>query len=250
MIVAASTECFSELSLPTALQKLADLEYTNVEIAIDEQGQHLKPSAVRDNLENALAQCRNAQRLTPVAYSLNITAEGEEYYEQFAAICRLAKVTKVFTITIPSAELGTPFNAEVERLQRLVSIASVDGILVGIKSQIGRMSEDPDTVAVLCNNVKGLGLTLDPSHYICGPHQGRGYEQLLKYVYHVHLRDSTKTELQVRVGQGEIEYGKLYNQLSRHNYNRTLCAHVSPMEGVDHSGEMRKIRLLLESLLF
>ena len=35
----------------------------------------------------------------------------------------------------------------------------------------------------------------------------------MKYVQHVHLRDSTKQKLHVRVGQGEIDYGKLIQQL-------------------------------------
>ena len=111
------------------------------------------------------------------------------------------------------------------------------------------LTEDPDTAVVLCDNVKGLGLTLDPSHYICGPHFHRSIDKLMKYVYHVHLRDSAKDQLQVRIGQGEVEYGRLVNQLNTVGYNRALSVHVTEMEGTDHMGEMRKMRLLLESLL-
>ena len=71
----------------------------------------------------------------------------------------------------------------------------------------------------------------------------------MKYVQHVHLRDSTKQKLYVRVGQGEVDYGKLIQQLARVNYDRALSVHMPPLEGFDHRAEMRKIRLLLESLL-
>ena len=125
----------------------------------------------------------------------------------------------------------------------------MEGVRLGVLSQIGRLTEDPDTVAVLCDNVKGLGLSLDPSHYICGPYRNRGYDKLMKYVYHVHLRDSKKDELQVRVGQGEIDYGKLVNQLKREKYNHALTVHMTEIPGVDHAAELRKIRLLLESWL-
>jgi sugar phosphate isomerase/epimerase len=184
------------------------------------------------------------------AYEVEIDAAGDEYYEQFRACCRLAKATKVVTITIPSAPLGTPFNEEVERLRKLVGIAGLEGVRVGIRSQVGRLSEDPDTVTVLCNNVDGLGLALDPSHYICRP-EGKPvkYDKLIKYVYHVHLRDSRKDQLQVRVGQGLIEYGKIISQLENVGYNRALSVYITPMEEVDHSAELRKLRLLLESLL-
>jgi sugar phosphate isomerase/epimerase len=249
VLVAASTECYSNLPLPDAISRLCDLEFTSVEIAINEDGLQLKPSQVVADVDQAAVICRDTHRLDIVAYDVNITAPGEEYYRQFRAICQLAKATKVVTLTIPSCELGTPFNEEVERLRKLVAIAATDGVRVGIKSQIGRLSQDPDTVVVLCDNVKGLGLSLDPSHYICGPHAGRPIDKLIKYVYHVLLRDSKKDRLQVRVGQGEIEYGRLIQQLQKVNYSRALSVHIMEVPDVDHQVELRKMRLLLESLL-
>lgn len=251
MFVAASTECFSNLPLDTALERLVDLEYNRVEIAIRERGNQLKPSEVHADLDAAVLACRETHRLTPVAYIVDIDAEGDRYYEQFAACCRLAKATKVVTITVPSGELGTPFNAEIERLRELVRIGSLDGVQVGLKTEVGRMSQDPDTAIVLCDNVKGLGITLDPSHFVVGPNKGANYDQIFKYVIHLQLRDTTKEKLQVRVGQGEVEYGRLVTQLSKYRYNRALCVNILDNDepGVDHMAEMRKMRLLLESLL-
>lgn len=249
MIVSASTECFFDLSLTKALERLADLEYTSVELAIFEDGDQLKPSQVLADVEGAVALCRNSRRLDVVAFDVRITAEKEAHYEQFTAICRMAKAAKVVTLTIPSAEKGTPFNEEVEHLRRLVDIATLHGVRVGLKSQVGRMSEDPDTVMVLCDNVKGLGLSLDPSHYIFGPLQGRSFDKIMKYVYHVQLRDTSKKAFQVRVGQGEVEYGRITTILQKQKYNRALSVNITEMADVDHVGEMRKMRLLLESLL-
>jgi sugar phosphate isomerase/epimerase len=249
VFVAASTDCFPDLSLDGALERLVDLEYTNTEIALYEQGHQLRPSEIHADLERAIATCRETYRLSVAAYAVDITAEGELYYEQFASCCQLAKATKVVTITVPAAELGTPFNAEIERLRRLVAIATHESVVVGIKTETGRVTQDPDTAVVLCDNVKGLGITLDPSHYVFGPHGNGGYEQVMKHVVHVQLRDTTKDTLQVRVGQGLVEYGKLVTQLSKVRYNRALSVVIQPMADVDHNAEMRKLRLLLESLL-
>ncbi len=249
MLVAASTECFGNLPMQDAINRLTDLEYSGIEIAIDEDGIQLRPSEVESHFDRAVTLCRDTHRLDLVAYSVNITATGDEYYRQFRTICKLAKATKVVTLTVPSGELGTPFNEEVERLRRLVDFAAMEGARVGLRSQIGRLSEDPDTTIVLCDNVKGLGVTLDPSHYLCGPHSNRSIDKLMKYVYHVHLRDSSKDELQVRVGQGEIDYGRLVTQLSQIGYDRALSVHMVDMPDIDHVGELRKLRLLLESLM-
>jgi sugar phosphate isomerase/epimerase len=94
-----------------------------------------------------------------------------------------------------------------------------------------------------------LAITLDPSHYIWGPRQGAGFEQVMKYACHVRLRDTSKEVFQVRVGQGLVEYGRLVTQLNKHNYSRALCVDMVPLPDVDQSAEMRKMRLLLESLL-
>ena len=118
-----------------------------------------------------------------------------------------------------------------------------------MKTQIGCMTEDPDTAVVLCDNVKGLGLSLDPSHYITGPRQGRDFSKVIPYTLNVHLRDSTKSELHVRIGKGEVDYGKLISQLEAVNYNRALTVHMPPLPDTEHRAELRKIRLLLESLL-
>jgi sugar phosphate isomerase/epimerase len=249
VFVAASSECFPNLSLDNMLHRLVDLEFTSVEIAIHERDGHLKPSEVLKDLESAVAACRETYRLTIAAYSVDIEAEGDLYYRQFEACCRLAKATKVVAITVPAAELGTPFNAEIERLRALSAICMSEGVLLGVKTETGRITQDPDTAVVLCDNVKGLGITLDPSHYIFGPHAGGSYDQVLKHVVHVHLRDTSREHLQVRVGQGQVEYGRLVTQLSKVHYNRALSVVIKDLPDVDHAAELRKMRLLLESLL-
>lgn len=249
MFVCASLECFPDLSPTDVLEVMVDLEFSALELPIHETGRWLRPSEVHADLERSVHFCRDTHRLAIAALSIELESQGDEYYEQFTSCCKLAKAIKVVTLVVPSSELGTPFNEEIERLRKLVEIASLEGAVVAVKTQIGRMTQDPDTAIVLCDNVKGLRLTLDPSHYITGPHQGGNIDKVMKYVQHAHLRDSSKSALQVRVGQGEVDYGRLIHQLTKVGYDRALSVHMTPIEGFDHRAEMRKIRLLLESLL-
>lgn len=249
MFVAASTACYPDLPLPDALERLADLEFTNVEITLHENGGHVKPSEIVRDWDRAVRICRQTHRLTTVAYSVDIEAPEEEYYRQFAACCKLAKATKVVTLVVRAAELGTPFNAEVERLRRLVAIAAEESAVVALLTESGRMTQDPDTAVVLCDNVKGLRITLDPSHYIWGHPHPVPCEQVMRYTCHVRLRDTTREKFQVRVGQGQVEYGRLVTQLNKFHYSRALCIDMAPLPDVDQNAEMRKMRLLLESLL-
>ena len=249
MFIAVSTDCFPEIRMPDVVEAFIDIEFTTIEVALREDGTVLSPSRIGAELEQAVRIVRDSHRLDLCSFDVHIDATGAAYYEQFAGICALAKATKVVTLTIPSGELGTPFNEEVERLQELVRIAEGEGVRVGMKSQIGRLSEDPDTVKVLCDNVRGLGLTFDPSHYYCGPYRNKNTDKVMPYVFHVHLRDSKKDQLQVRVGQGEIEYGRLITSLQRVRYDNALSIQIAPMPDVDQRQELRKLRLLLDSLL-
>src|SRR5262249_23274132 len=97
------------------------------------------------------------------------------------------------------------------------------------------------------------GLTLDPSHYIAGPHQGKPFDQVYPYVRHVHLRDTGRTpeEFQVRVGQGEIEYGRIVAQLACYHYDRLFSVETADIPDAHFAmeAEVGKRKFLLESLI-
>jgi len=251
VFVAATTNCFPDLSLSDAIEKLADLEFSHIEIGIHENGNHMKPSWVRENLQKAYDTLNATRRLTVTGLSIDIAEEGEVYYETFKRCCELAKFSKIVTLTVPSGEHGTPFNEEVERYKALVKIADQHGVRVAMRTQAGHLSADVDTVGVICGHVKGLGLSMDPSHYHFGNPTPPDYERLAEYVHNVYLRDSTPEKLQVRVGQGIIDYGRLILVLKKVKYSRALCVDIPPTDDpeIDHDGELRKLRLLLESLL-
>jgi sugar phosphate isomerase/epimerase len=214
---------------------------------MDEEGQHLRPSQVAADPEAFYARFRETTRLTPVGFCL----EHDVSPATLAAISKAAKMMRVTQITIPASPLGTPFNTEIDRLREFVRLASEDGIRLSIKTKTGHLTEDPHTAVELCQAVRGLGITLDASYYMCGPCAGQSYDQVFPYVYHTHLRDSTSQQLQVHVGLGELDYTRLINQLKRQGYNRALSIEIltTPENAADRPLELRKLRMLLDTLL-
>jgi sugar phosphate isomerase/epimerase len=156
-------------------------------------------------------------------------------------------------ITMSAAPTGSPINAEVKRLTRLTAVAGTEGVQVALATCIGTLTEDPEVAADLCERVPGLGVTLDPSHYLAGPHSAKNYDPLFPYVRHVQLRDTGRgaNQFQVRVGQGEMEYGRIVAQLARCNYNRLLSVDIrdAPDAPFAMQPEVRKLKYLLESLV-
>ena len=249
MFVAATTDCFPTLTLEEAVEKLADLEFVNLEICIDEKGDQLTPAEVAENVSAAVVKCGATRRLNLTGFLFRENLNHPNYYDHFDAICNLAKLSRVVTLTVESAELGTPFNEEVERLKQLVAIAENHGVRVGVRGQHGCLSEDPDTISVICEHVKGLGLAYDPSHYLYQAPANRNTDKIIQYTSNVYLRDTTPDALQVQVGHGEIDYGRIIDRLTKIGYRRGLCVDIQPDPELDHFAELRKLRMLLESFL-
>jgi sugar phosphate isomerase/epimerase len=233
---------------------MGELEFSKLDVAIHEQGPHLKPSEVANDIALAAQRIRIGPSLTPAAFSLELEApDADEQTRQLRAICRLARQSAVSVLTIAAAPVGAGIDAEAKRLGRLVKAVQSEGLVLTVATRIGTLTETPALALELCQRVPGLGLTLDPSHYINGPHQGAPYDELYPYVRHVHLRDTGKApgKFQVRVGQGEVEYGRIISQLQRHHYDRLLTVAIQDVPEAPFSmeTEVRKLKFLLESLV-
>jgi sugar phosphate isomerase/epimerase len=254
MFVACSTLCFARLPLDSALRLMAELGFGKVDVAIVENGSHLKPSEVVKDISEAALRIRIGPSLTPSAFSVEFDVENDDQYlQQLKAICKLARLTTVPLISIPAASNGIGIDAEVARLRPLAKLVESEGLILTVPTRIGTLTEFPSVARELCERVPALGLTLDPSHFINGPHQGGSYDEVFPYVRHVQLRDSRKApgKFQVRVGQGEIEYGRIISQLHRCRYDRLLSVALHDVAEAPFAmeNEVRKLKYLLESLV-
>lgn len=247
MYVAVSTRCLAESDFPQTCAQLLDLEFDRIELWLDDGGPQLHPTEIARDPDAFLNQYREATRLTPAG----MTIAHDVPPETMRGLVKVAKLLRVTQITLPAADLGTPFNAEIERLRALTQIASQDGVRLSIRTAGGALTEDPHNAIELCQAVPGLGLALDPSHYLRYPNFDRAVDLVVPNVYHVHLRDSTAQSIQVQVGLGELDYSRLISQLRRVGYDRALSIELLPemIEPDQRPLELRKMRMLLESLL-
>lgn len=253
MFVSCSTLCFARQPLEEALRLIAELEFAKVDVAIHAGGGQLTPAEVRADPARVQRRLKLTSSLAPAAFDIELDwAEPAVAEAEFRAVCKLARQLAVAVVAMPAAAAGSDFEAEVKRLTHFVGIAEGDGVCLAAPTRIGTLTELPENAVRLCQRVPGLGLTLDPSHYICGPNQNKCYDAVFPYVRHVHLRDSGRTpdKMQVRVGQGELEYSKMVAQLERCGYDRLLSVELldQPNLPFNMESEVRKLKYLLESL--
>jgi sugar phosphate isomerase/epimerase len=256
VFVACSTLCFAQEPLEVALRQIAELEFDKFELALVEDGQHLRPSEAGENPDAALQRLRRGPSLIPSSLHLDfgpVDWSDPLTRRRFDGLCRLAKSLNVAVLTLQAAPAGTPLSEEIKRLSQLLSTAMCEGLVLALLTHSQTLTADPQVAAELCTAVPGLGLTLDPSHYLQGAQPHADYDVVFPYVQDVHLRDTGHApgEFQVRVGQGQIEYARIVNLLQRHGYNRALTVAIidRPENTFDREVEVRKLKLLLETLI-
>lgn len=246
MQIAGSTRSLWEMSLGQACSQLQDLGYDKCELWLNDEYDQLKVATVLSNADSAMAELRDASRLSPVA----IFIDQEVSRSEFEQIVEFARALRVAQITIEASPLGTPFNTEIDRLRERHGICHRAGIRLSILTRRGLLTEDPMTATELCQSVKGLGITLDPTCYIFRPDKV-AWDMVFDHTLHCHLRDSSSTQAQVSCGLGDVDFNRITATLDSLQFDRTLCVDLLPqtMSGEERLLELRKLRLLLESML-
>jgi sugar phosphate isomerase/epimerase len=250
--VACSTLCFGRKSLDEALHAIREMRYAKADLAVHDGGPHLTPSDIAADVGKVVTRLK-AANLPLAALHVKMDPTAAETRDRFRVLCRFARLMTVPVLTVPAADAGGDFDADVKRLCEWTRVAESEGVILTVETHSATLTADPLAAAELCRRVRGLGLTLDPSHYFVGPHAPANFDPLIPFVRHVRLRDTGTGEgaFQVRVGQGEVEFGRIVAQLDRVGYDRALTVDIpdQPEGAFPVEPEVRKLKYLLESLV-
>lgn len=253
MDVACSTLSFSNEPLEQCLRHIAELEFQKVDLALGAENPQLTPAEVLADSALVIRRIRQGPTIHFAAVTLESPWETQDQAATMDGIAHFAKQIGAPVIALDAAPVDAPLDAEIQRLSALAKAALLHGCQLTVITKAGTLAETPESASRLCENVSGLGLTLDPSEFVYGPNQNRPYDQIFGWVRHAQLRDSGKSpdQRQVRVGRGEVEYGRIISSLKGHDYRGSLTVAFDRKIPTDFDiePEVRKLRLLLESLL-
>jgi sugar phosphate isomerase/epimerase len=251
MYVACSTLCFAKHTLDECLKLIRTLRFAKVDLAVRPHGASLTPAEVAADVGRTVQRVKVGN--VPVA-AVHLIPGDTDPKGDLHAVCRMARLLAAPVVCVPAAPAGTPLPAELARLGEWCKLAAAEGVILTVETAAGTLTATPDGAAELCRRLPGLGLTLDPSHYTADTATDPvNYDHLFPFVRHVRLRDTGrgKDQFQLRVGQGDIEYGRIVTQLERFNYARALTVDVRDVADSPFpvEPEVRKLKYLLESLV-
>jgi sugar phosphate isomerase/epimerase len=247
--VACSSLCFASHTLSDAFRIIREMHFSKVDLAIHPEGPHLTPADVAADVGKIATQLKSSN-LAFAALHAGACEREDPKPPHFRAICRLARLLAVPTVTV----VPTDSNLEetVDRIKPLAKAAACEGVELAVETNPRGITANPSTALELCRRVPGIGLTLDPSYFLTEGTEAK-IDELYPFIGHVRLRDSGRKpeEFQVRVGQGEIDYGRIIAMLEREGYDRALSVDIRdiPDSPFPIDAEVRKLKYLLESLI-
>lgn len=252
MLVSCTSLCMGRHSLAKVFEALLEMEFTRYELAVFQGSSHIRPSEVLEDPAKVASRMKAAHGLTCGAiYYCEKPSDPQKEKAYIRGLACLARLTHVPVVTVLGNSKETDWDQEVERLGDLVSLGASEGVQICLATHGGTWADKPADAIKLCAEVRGLALTLDPSHLCEFDLASKEMEEMLSKVVHTHLRDSTKgpRPVQVKVGSGVIEHAKLINILEKQGYNRLLSIdlHEIPDCGFPVLPEVRKLKYLLES---
>lgn len=251
MFITCSTQCFGSKRLEEVFATMIELQFQKYELVLDENSNHLKPSEVHENLSKAIGLLKSTPGLIPTVFTAYFgELDSSAYKLHFLAVCRLARQCFVPVINIQASSPTANINGEILRLKELVKIAEKEGVLINLIMEQGTLASDPKSVVQICKEVKQLGVCLDPSLEVLSP--DIQLEELYSYARHIHFRDTGRgiSQFQVRVGQGQVDFGKVISHLEKCKYERALSIDIQQKPEITFpvEPEIRKLKYLLESM--
>jgi sugar phosphate isomerase/epimerase len=182
------------------------------------------------------------------AASVNAMVDEQSHLN---TVLDLAKITEAPIVTVAAPKAGTPPDTCVRILQSFAESAAAVGVTASTETHVNHATELPDAAVRLAESVHGLGLTLDPGHFIAGPAAGVGIEQVYPFVRQLHVRDAGRglASWQLDFGTGEIDFAATLAALRRVGFDGPVSVEYIAGYQTDVGTNTVRARKFLERLL-
>ena len=137
----------------------------------------------------------------------------------YAGNCACRHVTTLPGVHFQEEPYEASFARAIEELGWRVNQAQTYDIVFGVEAHVGSLVPDPTSTERLVQNVPGLTLTLDYTHFTRLGMPDTAAESLLKYAGHFHVRGAREGRLQESFAHNTIDYGRVYQAMLETAYS-------------------------------
>ena len=136
----------------------------------------------------------------------------------YAAVAGAHHVTTLPGVEFPAESGAVSWRRAVEELAWRVEQASRYGIVFGVEAHVGSLAPDPSRAGKLAQDVPGLTLTVDYTHFTRQGMADSAVEPMLAFASHFHVRGAQPGRLQVAFKDNVIDYDRVLAVLRAQGY--------------------------------
>jgi len=254
MVLGYSTNAFVKFSLTEAIERIARLGFTGVEIMGDRP--HLFPPDYDQAALTDLRAVIEANRLTVTNInSFTLFAVGDTYLPSWIESApqqrsiriqhtmdslKIAHFLGCANISVPP---GGPLEKGMSRpeayrlfqdgLEQVLPLAEDLGTRVLIEPEPELLLENTPEFNSFIRNFRtpALGLNFDIGHFYCaGEEPAESFEELFEYIGHVHIEDIAPTRVHAHLiaGHGAIDFRRIFDAMVRLGYSGHISLELYP----------------------
>ena len=238
--LACADFAFPLLPHERVLELIAMLEFKGVDIGLFEQRSHLWPSREFENVRRAARRLKRKLdrvglraadvflQMEPdfVPYAINHPRPARRRKArdwfcktlEYAAECGCKHVTILPGVHFEEESRRDSWGRAVDELSWRVEQAGQYRIVLGVEAHIGSIAPLPKPAAQLVQDVPGLTLTLDYTHFARKGMPDVEVEPLLQYASHFHVRGARRGRLQETFGHNVIDYKRVFEIMQTSGY--------------------------------
>lgn len=235
MKISCSTTIGHRLSLDEALDRIAGLGFTEVDLLAAHGWAHVSPRDLLDDFAATSAAIRTSietRGLTIAA--LNVAFSGPLYGRSEGDVARrhdeglaVVNLMDAFDVDVAAVQPGgrphgiadnTLIEDAASSWGELTALAAEKGRTLALELHTGSPFDSPDAARELINRVPETRFAFDPSHLVG---QGIDLHQVgwvLDRAAHVHLRDAQSGRVQVPFGSGTVDFDWILEHLQARDY--------------------------------
>jgi sugar phosphate isomerase/epimerase len=226
------------------LQLIAMLELVGVDVGLFEERSHLWPSREFENVETSARRLRAALgqngllladvflQMSPdfTPFAINHPepaprARARDWFAKtldYAAAAGAGHVTTLPGVRFDRESQEDSWKRSVDELHWRVARAKEYGLVFAVEAHVGSIAPDPKLAEALIQQVPGLTLTLDYTHFTRLGIGDAEVEPLVRYASHFHLRGACRGRLQAPLKQSTIDYRRVLEAMDRAGYSGWL----------------------------
>jgi sugar phosphate isomerase/epimerase len=235
---------FPKLSHKASLAVIEDLGFSAVDVGVLPGSAHTTPAAVNDNPRAAADRVLGWLEFTRLVVA-DVFAEMSDSFEElavnhprvevrqqswldfqrlleFSHRIRSPGLTVLPGVAFPGVDDKQSLTLAATELQRRAEIAGEKGVTLSIEPHYGSIVSTPAAALELLSQAPDVGLTLDYSHFVFQGITQSEVDVLLPRSRHLHLRPAASGDMQMRTGEGAIDFSEMVRRLTQARYSGYL----------------------------